>query len=145
LRGDWNTNPSEGVHEILHWVDKNNPRGDRRESPWDDPQYVRWEYPVSLWAGGQPLPGSSGSFRIISPLSGQRVSPLTPIILNTEHPKPEEVRRVSYWANGAYVGSAAQPPYSIAFIPQGPGTVELRAVAETEGGTEETTISFTIQ
>lgn len=39
-----------GVHSILHWVDKNNPRGDVPENPAQDPQYERWEYPVRIWA-----------------------------------------------------------------------------------------------
>ena len=146
LRGDWNTNPQEGVHEILHWVDKENPRGDRRASPRSDPQYERWEFPVSLWSTGQTFGGGApGSFRIISPAFGAALSALAPIILSVEHPQPETVRQVSYYVNNAYIGSSPQPPYSVAFVPQGVGSVQLRAVAETTTGTQETAITFTIQ
>ncbi|HEY4480128.1 MAG TPA: PBP1A family penicillin-binding protein [Candidatus Paceibacterota bacterium] len=39
-----------GVHSILHWVDKNDPRGPIPENPQNDSQYERWEYGVRLWA-----------------------------------------------------------------------------------------------
>lgn len=39
-----------GVHNILHWVDKNEPRGPIPENPSSDLQYERWERGVRLWA-----------------------------------------------------------------------------------------------
>ncbi len=40
-------NPS--VHSILHWVDKDNPRGPIPKNPENDSQYVSWEYGVRKW------------------------------------------------------------------------------------------------
>lgn len=48
-----------GVHSILHWVDKDNPRGGVPTNPADDPQYTRWEYPVQLWARQHGYTGTS--------------------------------------------------------------------------------------
>ncbi|MEK7642562.1 MAG: transglycosylase domain-containing protein [Patescibacteria group bacterium] len=39
-----------GVHTILHWLNKNDSRGDTPENPESEPQYDRWEYGVRLWA-----------------------------------------------------------------------------------------------
>lgn len=39
-----------GVHSILHWVDKDNPRGPQPTQPSRDPQYQLWEPPVRRWA-----------------------------------------------------------------------------------------------
>jgi len=39
-----------GVHTILEWVDKDNPRGEYPGNPDSDPQFERWEYGVSRWA-----------------------------------------------------------------------------------------------
>ncbi len=39
-----------GVHSILYWLDKDNPRGAQPTNPADDPQFERWEYQVRLWA-----------------------------------------------------------------------------------------------
>ncbi len=38
------------VHSILHWVNKNDPRGPIPTNPSEDPQYARWEYAVQAWA-----------------------------------------------------------------------------------------------
>lgn len=40
---------SGGVHDILYWVSKNDPRSTSPINPADDPQFDRWEYPVRLW------------------------------------------------------------------------------------------------
>jgi membrane peptidoglycan carboxypeptidase len=42
---------STGVHDILYWVDKNNPLGPAPLAPWADSQFAYWEYPVQQWAG----------------------------------------------------------------------------------------------
>lgn len=60
LRGVWqggvanqngNTlNVSGGVHSILYWVNKDDPRGAQPTFPQSDPQFERWEYGVRNWA-----------------------------------------------------------------------------------------------
>lgn len=40
---------SGGIHTILFWVDKNNPRGPQPSNPDSDPQYKYWEYGVQKW------------------------------------------------------------------------------------------------
>jgi 1A family penicillin-binding protein len=60
LRGVWQGEESEvqngieyvqqSIHEILNWVDKDNPNGPIPSFPASDPQYDRWEYPVRAWA-----------------------------------------------------------------------------------------------
>ena len=40
-------------HDILYWVDKNNPRGDVPKNPGNDPQFDAWEKGVQKWAEGQ--------------------------------------------------------------------------------------------
>jgi membrane peptidoglycan carboxypeptidase len=42
---------SGGVHDILYWVNKDDPRGAPPVAPADDPQFQNWEYPVRIWAG----------------------------------------------------------------------------------------------
>ena len=41
---------SGGVHDILYWVNKDDPRGPAPANPADDSQFTRWEYPVRIWA-----------------------------------------------------------------------------------------------
>lgn len=44
---------SGGVHSILYWLDKDNPRGPQPINPSSDPQFERWEYSIRKWATAQ--------------------------------------------------------------------------------------------
>ena len=46
-------------HDILYYVNKDDPRGDQPENPEDDPQYKNWEKAVQKWAEKQDNLGSS--------------------------------------------------------------------------------------
>ncbi len=37
------------VHNILYWVDKNNPTGNPPQNPENDPQFKNWEYGIRNW------------------------------------------------------------------------------------------------
>lgn len=58
LQGIWqggifqnnNTMVTGGVHSILNWVNKDDPRGPAPMNPNDDSQFSHWEYSVRLWA-----------------------------------------------------------------------------------------------
>jgi len=43
------TNVISGMHNILHFVDRSNPRGPYPTNPSSDPQYTNWEYAVQQW------------------------------------------------------------------------------------------------
>lgn len=42
-------NTIASAHSILHYVNKDNPRGPYPSNPSSDGQYILWEYPVSVW------------------------------------------------------------------------------------------------
>ena len=159
LRGSWNTDPSSGVHDILYWVRRDNPRAGSPTNPWADSQAVYWDYPVQLWAGRQgiataPTSGPStlpsnttpSGFIITSPQSGSTVSGQVPIVVMVAISNPQNVANVSYYLNSVSVGASQSAPFTISFMPQTHGPAILRAVAQlTNGATEEQTISITIQ
>ena len=155
LRGSWNTDPSQGIHDILYWVNKDDPRSGRPENPSSDAQFARWEYPVQLWAASNPLQSApplkpqaqipQRNFSIVSPQEGTNVSSFAPIIVSVFHPHPENVSRVAYYINGVFVGASSQSPYTLSLIAPTHGPVTLRAVAETKtGNNDERSIVFTI-
>ncbi|MDQ3089718.1 MAG: PBP1A family penicillin-binding protein [bacterium] len=41
-----------GIHNILHWIDRNDPRGPIPSNPGGDSQYSNWEAGVRRWAEG---------------------------------------------------------------------------------------------
>jgi hypothetical protein len=43
------------VHNILHYVNKNNLLGPIPAEPWQDPNYTNWELPVEKWAVEQGI------------------------------------------------------------------------------------------
>ncbi len=157
LKGNWNSDPSQGVHDILHWVDKDNPRGGRSGNPARDPQYAYWEYSVAAWAGqqasttppqGEPggAPVATGGFRIISPQAGAVIPFGAGINFGSESSQTQTILSVSYFANGALIGTSGQPPYLISYRPSAPGSVSLRAVAtRVDSTSEEQTITFLVQ
>lgn len=144
LRGEWNTDPKQGAHEILYWIDKDNPR--MGAPKMGDPQLPYWEYPVSFWTGAARA-GEQGAFgfTITSPVWGAIARVFEPLTVSAAHPQPETVRRVIYYLNGGYVGASTQPPYPITIVPEGVGIMQLTAVAETTLGPQTSTAVFTIQ
>jgi membrane carboxypeptidase/penicillin-binding protein len=43
------------AHDILYWVDKDNPRGEIPKNPNKDPQFAAWERGVQKWAEKEEL------------------------------------------------------------------------------------------
>ncbi len=43
------TEVTQNIHNILYWIQKDNPTGPPPTNPASDPQYAYWEYPVRLW------------------------------------------------------------------------------------------------
>ena len=51
LRGIWQMPGTDGaVHDLLYFVDKDNPNGPAPANPTQDGQYALWEMPVRAWA-----------------------------------------------------------------------------------------------
>ena len=153
LRGNWNTDASQGVHEILYWVNKNNPRGGQPANPWGDLQFAHWEYPVSVWAGqqsssspGSLSPGGGGSdFTVLVPISNSTLSGAAAIPISVAYPDGVTISRVSYFLNGQNIGASIQPPFYHAFETTVRGPAELRVLFETSSGPVERVVPFTIQ
>ncbi len=66
LRGIYQVPLADGslaIHELLYWVQKNNPLAGQPSSPASDPQYAYWEYPVQQWVAGAGITsgGDTGS------------------------------------------------------------------------------------
>lgn len=74
LNGTWQIPGEDGqIHDILYWVDKDNPQG--AGSSAGDSQYRYWEYPVAAWVAqnGVPAPNLAepGADCFIDPETGE--------------------------------------------------------------------------
>jgi penicillin-binding protein 1A len=151
LRGSWNTSPTEGIHDILHWVEKGSPRSERPMNPSNDPQYRNWEQPVALWAGSAMISTSTqqlfpvSDFLLAFPYQGLVLKKGDAAEASIEHLDTFPVASVTYYLNGEEIGVATQAPYSLRFSGKTPGPAIMRAVAEGPLGKRENSVWFTIE
>lgn len=158
LKGNWNTDASRGVHDILYWVNKNNPH----TQPGDpnDSQYAYWDYPVQLWAqsngqftgiNGINTVGTSGGtavpsgFTIAQPVSGATVQWGSAFTASVLYPSDMQITQISYYLNGNLAAVSTQAPFTTLLNPLSHGVETLRAVAQTSSGTVEAETTITVQ
>jgi 1A family penicillin-binding protein len=79
LAGVWDPNPAVGIHEILFWVNKDNPRSQPSIGSFSDPQFYQWEYPVRLWVNEIAYANNIASSSSYLELSGSSTSSQNPI------------------------------------------------------------------
>ncbi len=169
LSGDWQTAFIEagGAHSLLHFVKKDDPRGNVPKIPSKDPQYTHWEYPVQMWANGVSLDvpqqttntpiqqnttntvpqhnttSKVASMRISYPTQGMTVSSGKP--LTTQLAMSGSFSKVDYFLDGVFIGSSIKKPFSITLVPKNKSNMTtLKAIAYIRGfgGTLVNSVSF---
>jgi 1A family penicillin-binding protein len=112
-------------HSILHFVDKDNPRGPIPEHPENDPMYERWEEGIKIWAKKQGIvfesppkeyddlhiPANQPKVTIISPKDGEEI---IPNLLNVEieAQAPRGISRIEALIDEKIANIIYSPPYS---------------------------------
>lgn len=119
------------VHEILHWVDKDNPRGPVPSNPASDPQYSLWEYGVQIWLGNNAglasstspnTPGGNNSqsdlqVRITNPDAGDRVDGNERVRVRIDTEGRSDIIKADFFLNDRPLGSTTDAPFSFTFTP----------------------------
>jgi len=115
------------VHNILYWVDKDNPQGDIPKNPGSDPQFNRWEMPVQVWAAKNNLQISipreyddvhtkenKPRVKIISPKS--RVDFTDGMIaIQVEIEAVLEIEQLDFFFDSELIGTDKTEPYALEF------------------------------
>lgn len=129
LRGGW---MDGGIHSILYWVDKNDPRGPAPVNPGQDPQFTNWETPVQQWiqtngvvqnpltqtpSGRVQSPEDAPRISITSkiPPWGYRNSETIQITVSAVGKLP--IQKIDYFINGTLAGTSKTDPFSFSFVP----------------------------
>lgn len=123
------------VHDILHWIDKNNPTSGTTNNPGNDAQYYNWETSVQNW-------WANNSYRFVSGLVYSKPTgfdnvhteeniPKIDILLESskfsvsENIKVEAkisseypIKNVDFFINGSFIGTDTSYPFSIDFLPE---------------------------
>lgn len=129
-----------GVHTILHWVDKDNPHGPIPENPTKDPQYERWEYSIRKWfdewkinnpsfkeATDFSIPTEKDDIHvpekapmvsmIITPSKDYVVDPNIPLYIQIQFKGLYKAKKTEVYINGKYILTNETTPLSISFVP----------------------------
>ncbi len=145
---------SQPIHRsILHWVDRNDPRGPEPSNPAADSQYRRWEYGVTLWRltqGGGAVPeqmldteeevfdGEPIELSITRPRNNAtfRMDEVVDVRIRTE--RDLLVRSIRYYINGVMVHTTTSETESYSFMPGemalDPGRHTLMVIVYSEDG-----------
>ncbi|MEA2007355.1 MAG: penicillin-binding protein [Patescibacteria group bacterium] len=151
-------------HNILHYVDKEDPLGKEPKRPKDDPQYKNWEKAVKKWGEkhadgkGRDIPPEKecdedhfsndfSSIKIASPGNDDTIDN-DKITIKTDISGVAEVRQVDFFFDGENIGSRSRPPFEIDYrIPSSKNNkiVAIRVkLYDEEDGNDEDKISVKI-
>lgn len=155
------------AHSILHYVDKDNPRGPFPENPASDPQYLIWENAIQHWIQKKKEKNPDWAvvfedppteyddvhnleliptLEVIFPQNG---ATLTSRELNTDVrvSAPRGVSKVVYKLNQKQVGVVASHPFNLSYMMQdldsGEHTLSV-AVEDDVGNRLEEIVTFTL-
>jgi 1A family penicillin-binding protein len=128
------------VHDILYWVDRNNPLGPAPANPAADSQYNLWETGVQRWLTQNGMPADQGTkptqyddlhtsasvpnISITSPAPGTTVSRNDRITISfTRTPSNNGTQTyplsvAEFYVNEKYIGNSTQEPFMFAFSPK---------------------------
>lgn len=150
------------VHDILHYVNINDPLGDPLANPADDPQYNLWETPVQKWvqangyvAGDIPtesddihLPQLQPTISWQSPGNNATVRSGS-ILMQVQAAAPRGVRRVEFFFDNQKIGQSISEPYSFTYQVNpflASGAHELKAIAfDDQGNFKEASLSIDLR
>jgi len=118
-------------HTILHYVNKNDPRGSKPENPSDDAQYTAWEEALQDWVKREKEKGNTISFEeppteydnpdlmgllptleLIFPTDRQIVDTQN-INFEIKATAPRGITRTVYKLDGMFIGTPKQYPFNL--------------------------------
>ncbi len=127
-------------YTILHFVDKDNPRGPAPEKPENDPMYFRWQKAIEDWAKRQgivfePIPTEYDDLHTLEnrpkikinwPIEGMSFIP-GQILVDVSAEAPRGIRKVEGLINGISFDKVYNPPYQLSLNTSGllPGSQKI--------------------
>jgi membrane peptidoglycan carboxypeptidase len=122
------------AHNILYWVDKNDPTGPAPTNPHSDPQYDLWEPPVAAWVlQNNDLVGSTSvptqvddihtpdaipQISIITPTPTQTFSADGQVTVTLSYSTKFPVTKAELYINNTLVDTQTNTPFTFTFRPQ---------------------------
>ena len=149
------------MHSILHYVEKDDPRGPIPENPEDDLMYEPWEKPIQEWLEKEEVESAKPpdktcdyheesnkpTIKITRPTNNELIEE-NEIIIQAEGEASLEFLKVNfYFDNNLFFVDRTDPPFSATYITYDqPGFHTIRVVAEDKvGNTEQDTITINLK
>ncbi|MFA6099149.1 MAG: PBP1A family penicillin-binding protein [Patescibacteria group bacterium] len=122
------------AHDILFYVDKDNPQGPVPDDPAKDPQFANWEEPVQKWAkengyiDTKPPQGDCSlrakenfpAVEFIQPANGATINTPTFTIDSAPAPKTGHyVNKVEYYLDGNLIKTLTKVPFTVHYTATG--------------------------
>lgn len=122
------------IHDLLHWVDRNDPLGPPPLNPENDPQYRLWEGPVQKWVSENGIQNQTDSvipkdfdnihtqnnlfrIKVLSPQDNSNFKKDDKITVIVNSSGPYLLKRYDVFLNGVYIGNAVTPNLVFTFKP----------------------------
>ncbi len=147
------------IHTILHYVDRNDPKGPPPAHPENDAQYEHWEIPVRAWvqANGGSIstpsvinnPADAPHVTITTPRSNEIYTRNTRIYIGIQHTNRYPIIKAEFYLNGNLLASPTEF-YSYSFVPNDTAGIAanntLRVVlTDAQNNKGETQVTFRVQ
>ena len=149
------------IHNILYYVDKDNPQGPTPTDPGQDPMFSSWEGAVQGYAASNPGEYVTNevqyencdlrsnleppSISISYPQNGVKYTSDTFNIMTSVKSGGGNISKVEYYIDGNYIGSSTASPWQTSYSPssltEGNHTLKVTAVDEF-GKSSSDSISF---
>lgn len=122
------------IHNILYWIDKDNPLGPAPKNPWSDPQFALWEKPVRDWVNTQHIqeqteadiptetdnihkPELAPKITITSPIRNSKNNPNDTMFIHFNYESNFGLSQADFFLNNTYLGSSNSSPFEFSFTP----------------------------
>lgn len=125
---------SGGIHNILYWLNKDDPRGPAPTDPHNDPQFASWEYALDAWLAQKGIPqppdpvlpsgvdtihtaANKPSISITNPKPDASLPLSSPVTITTTYNAHTAIKEVDLYVNDSLVQTNTTPPYTFTFTP----------------------------
>lgn len=112
------------VHDILYYVNRDDPRGPAPKNPKEDPQFEAWEAAVQKWAEKEkihtePPPtetddvhtvANEPSLTVLAPLPGATITS-EPFSVQANASAPRGIKRIELWLDTQLLATLTQAPF----------------------------------
>lgn len=155
-------------HDILHYVNKDDPQGQSPTNPAQDPAYVVWEQAVQNWIGRRKIkdPNWEVSFEnppteyddvhsleslplieVLSPKTNEAIRSRI-MTFTVKAQAPRGVTKITYKIDDQFVGVAVEAPFTFQYEAKTlvPGNHTLKVIAEDDVGNRvNVDVPFTLE